>query len=39
MLNKAGEWIASRASGADVVKSINDFLRISGRYEETKERI
>jgi hypothetical protein len=39
MLNKAGEWIVSRCSAADVVRSINDFLRISGRYETTKENI
>ena len=39
MLNRAGEWIVSRASASDVVRSINDFLRISGRYEEMKENI
>jgi hypothetical protein len=39
MLNKAGEWIVSRCSSSDVVRSINDFLRISGRYEATKENI
>lgn len=39
ILNRAGEWIVSRCSSADVVRSINDFLRISGRYEATKENI
>jgi hypothetical protein len=39
MLNRAGAWIASRANASDVVKSILDFLRISGRYETTKENI
>ena len=37
MLNTAGDWIASRASASDIVRSVNDFLRISGRYEEIKE--
>lgn len=39
MLNQAGQWIVSRCSAADVVRTINDFLRISGRYEQSKENI
>lgn len=39
VLNRAGEWIVARCSAADVVRSINDFLRISGRYESIKENI
>ena len=38
-LNKAGDWIFSRSSGSDMVKLTNDFLRISGRYNQIKERI
>jgi len=38
-LNRAGEWIACRASASDVVHTINNFLRISGRYVTQKESI
>lgn len=38
-LNKAGEWIRSRASASDITKIVNDFLRISGRYTLIKENI
>jgi hypothetical protein len=38
-LHRVADWLASRSNASDTVKSVNDFLRISGRYTLIKENI
>jgi hypothetical protein len=37
-LDRAAEWLSSRAYGNNDAPSVNDYLRISGRYQLNKER-